>query len=64
MTTQEIQGYINTAICSKFEGYSAASMEVMTSEGGDGRFLGKVFATFLGVMFTKPRTHPMRTLPQ
>lgn len=44
MTTQEIQDYINNAVRSKFEGYSAESMEMMTSEGGDGRFHGKVFA--------------------
>lgn len=44
MTTQEIQQYIDTAIRSKFQGYTAQSMEMMTSEGGDGRFFGNVFA--------------------
>jgi hypothetical protein len=45
MTQQEIQQYIDTAIRSKFEGYTSESGEMMTSEGGDGRFFGKVFAT-------------------
>jgi len=50
MTTQEIQNYIETAIGSKFDGYTSESMEMMTSEGGDGRFLGKVMATrYLGL---------------
>ncbi|MFC7335560.1 hypothetical protein ACFQY0_00105 [Haloferula chungangensis] len=44
MTTEEIQQYINDAVSSKFDGYEAQSMEMMTSEGGDGRFFGKVFA--------------------
>lgn len=45
MNTQEIQEYIDAAIGSNFEGLSSESGEVMTSEGGDGRFMGKVFAT-------------------
>jgi hypothetical protein len=45
MTTQEIQHYIEAAVSSKFDGYTSESMEMMTSEGGDGRFLGKVMAT-------------------
>lgn len=45
MTTQEIQDYIEAAIRKNFETYSSESGEMMTSEGGDGRFLGKVFAT-------------------
>lgn len=44
MTTEEIQHYIDAAIRSKFEGFTADSMEMMTSEGGDGRFFGKVVA--------------------
>lgn len=45
MTTQEIKQYIDAAIGSKFEDITSESGEVMTSEGGDGRFMGKVFAT-------------------
>lgn len=45
MTTEEIQNYINDAIASHFDGYTSQSGEMMTSEGGDGRFFGKVFAT-------------------
>ena len=45
MTTQEIQQYIDAAIRSHFEDYTSESGEMMTSEGGDGRFLGKVIAT-------------------
>jgi len=45
MTTQEIQEYIDAAVCSKFENYTSDSGEMMTSKGGDGRFFGKVFAT-------------------
>jgi hypothetical protein len=45
MNTQEIQQYIDAAIGSKFEDITSESGEVMTSEGGDGRFMGKVFAT-------------------
>lgn len=44
MTTGEIQYYIHDAIGSNFEGFVADSMEMMTSEGGDGRFFGKVEA--------------------
>ncbi|MEP4079797.1 hypothetical protein [Haloferula sp.] len=50
MTTEEIQHYINEAVRKKFEGFKAESMEMMTSEGGDGRFLGKVYAMrYLGI---------------
>ena len=45
MTHQEIQQYIDTAIRSKFQNYKSQSGEMMTSEGGDGRFFGKVIAT-------------------
>ncbi len=45
MTTEEIQQYIDTAIRSNFENHTSESGEMMTSEGGDGRFLGKVIAT-------------------
>jgi len=45
MTTAEIQEYIDGAISSHFKGYQSQSGEMVTSEGGDGRFLGKVFAT-------------------
>ena len=45
MTTTEIQEYIAAAIGTKFSGYTSESQELMTSEGGDGRFLGKVSAT-------------------
>ncbi len=45
MTTEEIQQYIAAAISSNFDGYTTESGEMMTSEGGDGRFLGKVVAT-------------------
>lgn len=45
MTTVEIQQYIDTAIQSNFDGYTTESGEMMTSEEGDGRFLGKVIAT-------------------
>jgi len=45
MTTQEIQQYIDGAIGSHFEGVTSESGEMMTSEGGDGRFVGKVIAT-------------------
>lgn len=50
MTTGEIQDYINETVRAKFEGFTAESMEMMTSEGGDGRFLGKVHAIrYLGI---------------
>lgn len=45
MTTQEIQEYIDAAISANFSGYITETGEMMTSEGGDGRFLGKVVAT-------------------
>ena len=45
MTDEEIRDYIDTAINEHFKGYSSESGEMMTSEGGDGRFFGKVFAT-------------------
>ena len=45
MTTEEIQEYINLAIRGGFKGVKMESGEVMTSEGVDGRFLGKVMAT-------------------
>ncbi len=45
MTTSEIQEYIAQAIRAKFDGYTTESGEMMTSVGGDGRFLGKVIAT-------------------
>jgi hypothetical protein len=50
MTTQEIQDYIETAVSSKFDGYTKESLEMMTSEDGDGRFIGKVQAViYLGL---------------
>ncbi len=45
MTDQEIQEYIDMAIRAKFQNYTSQSGEMMTSEGGDGRFIGKVVAT-------------------
>ncbi|MDA7506440.1 hypothetical protein N9A89_06005 [Akkermansiaceae bacterium] len=48
MTTQEIQKYIDSAIGSKHEGFSSESGEMVTSASGDGRFMGKVFATRYG----------------
>jgi len=45
MTTQEIEQYIDRAIVAKFDGVSSESGEMMTSEDGDGRFMGKVIAT-------------------
>lgn len=45
MTTEEIQQYIESAISSNFQNYVTESGEMMTSEGGDGRFFGKVYAT-------------------
>ncbi len=45
MTTEEIQQYINTAISANFQGFTSETGEMMTSEGGDGRFLGQVTAT-------------------
>ena len=45
MTNEDIQKYIEKAIGSHFDGITSESGEMMTSEGGDGRFLGKVYAT-------------------
>ena len=45
MTTEEIQQYINGVLEKHFQGLSSQSGEMMTSEGGDGRFFGKVIAT-------------------
>ena len=45
MTTEEIQEYLDFAIGAEFEGLNLESGGMMTSEGGDGRFLGKVMAT-------------------
>ena len=45
MTTEEIQEHINGVLEKHFTGLSAQSGEMMTSEGGDGRFFGKVIAT-------------------
>lgn len=45
MTTQEIQQYIDRALQKNFDGLTMQSDEMMTSEGGDGRFLGKVVAS-------------------
>ena len=45
MTTQEIQQYIETAISTKFDGFTSESEEIPTSPGGDGRFHGKVSGT-------------------
>ena len=40
MTTQEIQQYIDEVMKANFENLSSESGEMMTSEGGDGRFMG------------------------
>ena len=45
MTTEDIQQHINGVLEKHFTGISAQSGEMMTSEGGDGRFFGKVTAT-------------------
>ncbi|MBK1881933.1 hypothetical protein JIN85_05875 [Luteolibacter pohnpeiensis] len=45
MTTEEIQQYVDAAVRGKFPDVTTESGEMMTSEGGDGRFLGKVIAT-------------------
>jgi hypothetical protein len=45
MTTSQIREHIDAAVSSNFSGYTSQSEEMMTSEGGDGRFVGKVFAT-------------------
>ena len=48
MTTEEIQNYMGAAIEGKFSGVTSESGEMMTSEKGDGRFFGKVFAVRYG----------------
>ncbi|MEN8773388.1 MAG: hypothetical protein ABF380_02450 [Akkermansiaceae bacterium] len=48
MTTVEIQDYISSTINMEFQGVTSESGEMMTSEGGDGRFMGKVIATRYG----------------
>ena len=45
MTTKEIKDHIHTAIKTNFDGFTTQSDEMQTSEGGDGRFHGTVFAT-------------------
>ena len=45
MTTEEIRKYIDSRMRANFEGLTSESGEMMTSEGGDGRFFGKVVAT-------------------
>jgi len=45
MTTAEIQRYIDSALQKNFDGLTMQSDEMMTSEGGDGRFFGKVIAS-------------------
>lgn len=45
MTTDEIRDYIDSAVSNQFTGYQSQSGEMETSEGGDGRFVGKVAAT-------------------
>jgi hypothetical protein len=45
MTTQEIQDYIDAAVRAKFSDFTSQSEELVTSDGGDGRFEGKVSAT-------------------
>ena len=45
MTTAEIQEHIDGVLQANFTGLNAQSGEMMTSEGGDGRFFGKVVAT-------------------
>lgn len=45
MTDLEIQQYIDRSIRSNFQSHTSESGEMMTSEGGDGRFLGRVVAT-------------------
>lgn len=56
MTTQEIESHITTAISANFSGYTTQSEEMMTSEGGDGRFFGKVFATRFSGLPGRPHT--------
>lgn len=50
MTTQEIQKHVDAAMGARFGDITAESGEVMTSEGGDGRFFGKVTATLYAGM--------------
>lgn len=45
MTSEEIQGYVDAAVGANFSGYTRECGEMETSEGGDGRFLGRVVAT-------------------
>ena len=45
MTDLEIQQYIDRSIRTNFASHTSESGEMMTSEGGDGRFLGRVVAT-------------------
>ena len=45
MTVEEIREYVESALRAQFEGFVAESFEMMASEGGDGRFHGKVFGT-------------------
>ena len=45
MTAEEIRQHIDGVLSKHFTGLSAQSGEMMTSEGGDGRFFGKVVAT-------------------
>lgn len=48
MTTGEIQKHVEAALREKFTELTTESGEMMTSEGGDGRFMGKVIATRYG----------------
>ena len=57
MTTQEIQDYIEAAVASKFDGYTTDSLEMMTSEEGDGRFFGNVVATRYGGLPPAPEIY-------
>lgn len=45
MTTQQIRDFIDAAVSTNFSDYKSQSGEMQTSEGGDGRFVGKVSAT-------------------
>ena len=45
MAPLEIQDYIEAAVSSNFDAFTSQSEELTTSEGGDGRFLGKGSAT-------------------
>ena len=45
MTTAEIQQHIDGVLQANYQGLNTQSGEMMTSEGGDGRFFGKVIAT-------------------